>query len=70
MRSAEVMEQADMELRETILKVSSLTGKSKIDLLVPCTPSVGRGRLTVEIWRVAHSGQLETDKVWVETCTR
>ena len=47
MRSAEEMDQADVELRETILKVWSLTGKSKIDLLVPCTPSIGRGRLTV-----------------------
>ena len=41
------MDQADVELRETILKVWSLTGKNKIDLLVPCTPSTGRGRLTV-----------------------
>ena len=47
MRSAEEMDQADVELRETILKVWSLTGKSKIDLLVPYTPSIGRGRLTV-----------------------
>ena len=47
MRSAEEMDQADVELRETILKVWSLTGKNKIDLLVPCTPSTGRGRLTV-----------------------
>ena len=47
MRSAEEMDQADVELRETILKVWSLTGKSKIDLLVPCTPAVGRGKLTV-----------------------
>ena len=47
MRSAEEMDQADVELRETILKVWSLTGKSKIDLLVPSTPAVGRGKLTV-----------------------
>ena len=68
MRSAEEMDQADVELRETILKVWSLTGKSKIDLLVPCTPSIGRGRLTVgkiyggllilDNWKQTKFGQL------------
>jgi len=69
MRSAEEMDQADVELRETILKVWSLTGKSKIDLLVPCTPSVGRGRLTVgkiyggllilDNWKQTKFGQMD-----------
>ena len=37
MRSAEEMDQADVELRETILKVWPYTAKEKIDLLVPGT---------------------------------
>ena len=37
MRSAEEMDQADAELRETILKVWPLTAKDKINLLVPTT---------------------------------
>ena len=37
MRSAEEMDQADVELRETILKVWPYTAKDKIDLLVPGT---------------------------------
>merc|ERR1719220_574501 len=47
MRSAEEMDQADVELRETILKVWSFAARSKIDLLVPRTSEIGRGRLTV-----------------------
>ena len=68
MRSAEEMDQADMELRETILKVMllvlavmvlmmavvstviqvwSFAAREKIDLLVPHTADIGRGRLTV-----------------------
>jgi hypothetical protein len=59
MRSAEEMDQADEELRETILKVWSFSARDKIDLLVPHTagrkgraavhrgPDIGRGRLTV-----------------------
>jgi len=47
MRSAEEMDQADVELRETILKVWSFAARSKIDLLVPKTSEIGRGRLTV-----------------------
>ena len=37
MRSAEEMDQADVELRETILKVWPFTAKEKIELLVPTT---------------------------------
>ena len=47
MRSAEEMDQADVELRETIMKLWPLTGRNKIDLLVPSTPCIGRGKLTV-----------------------
>ena len=35
MRSAEEMDQADLELRQTIIKVWPYEGKEKIDLLVP-----------------------------------
>lgn len=37
MRAAEEMDQADVELRETILKVWPFSAKEKIDLLVPTT---------------------------------
>ena len=37
MRSAEEMDQADVELRDTILKVWPFTAKEKIELLVPTT---------------------------------
>ncbi len=37
MRAAEEMDQADVELRETILKVWPFTAKEKIELLVPTT---------------------------------
>lgn len=41
MRAAEEMDQADIELRDTILKVWPFTAKDKIELLVPTT----RGKL-------------------------
>ena len=47
MRSAEEMDQADVELRETILKLWPLLGKNKIELLVPSNPTIGKGKLTV-----------------------
>ena len=37
MRSAEEMDQADVELRDTILKLWPFTAKEKIELLVPTT---------------------------------
>lgn len=47
MRSAEEMDQADVELRETIMKLWPLLGKNKIELLIPSTPNIGKGKLTV-----------------------
>ena len=47
MRSAEEMDQADVELRETINKLWPLLGRTKIELLVPGSSSVGKGKLTV-----------------------
>ena len=43
MRAAEEMDQADLELRTTIIKVWPYEGKEKIDLLVP--PREGRNEL-------------------------
>ena len=37
MRSAEEMDQADVELRETIVKIWPYSVKNKIELLVPTT---------------------------------
>ena len=45
MRSAEEMDQADIELRETILKVWPFTAKNKIEVLVPTT----RGEVEVHL---------------------
>ena len=42
MRSAEEMDQADIELRETILKVWPFTAKDKIEVLVPTTRGESR----------------------------
>merc|ERR1719266_617989 len=47
MRAAEEMDTADVELRETILKVWPYTAKEKIELLVPTTREIGKGKLTV-----------------------
>ena len=47
MRSAEEMDQADVELRETIMKLWPLLGKNRIELLVPSNPAIGKGKLTV-----------------------
>ena len=37
MRSAEEMDQADVELRETVVKIWPLTAREKIEILVPTT---------------------------------
>ena len=47
MRAAEEMDQADVELRETIMKLWPLTGRNKIELLVPSNPRIGKGKMTV-----------------------
>lgn len=51
MRSAEEMDQADVELRETILKVWPFTARDKIELLVPTT----KGTSSKELWRTPVS---------------
>merc|ERR1719282_1148362 len=47
MRAAEEMDTADVELRETIMKLWPYTAKEKIELLVPTTREIGKGKLTV-----------------------
>jgi hypothetical protein len=63
------MDQADLELRATILKVWPITRSGKIDLLVPTEDSTGQGKLTVgtlyggvliyEIWKTTRFSNLE-----------
>ncbi len=57
MRSAEEMDQADVELRETILKVWPFTAKEKIELLVPTT----RGKIKRKPF-VSHSDEVSKKK--------
>lgn len=69
--SAEEMDQADQELRETITHIWPLQAKKMIDLLVPRSSEINAGKLSVgkiyagllilESWRNTKFGQLETD---------
>ena len=52
MRAAEEMDQADFELRQTIIKVWPYEGKEKIDLLVP--PREGKCFFFVASVHIAH----------------
>ena len=68
-RESAEMDQADLELRATILKVWPITRSGKIDLLVPTEDSTGQGKLTVgklyggvliyEIWKTTRFSNLE-----------
>ena len=53
MRSAEEMDQADLELRQTIIKVWPYEGKEKIDLLVP--PREGESGKKITIFNTEFS---------------
>ncbi|XP_028033528.1 voltage-dependent calcium channel type A subunit alpha-1 isoform X3 [Bombyx mandarina] len=69
MRSAEEMDQADEELRETITHIWPLQSKKMLDLLVPRNDVLNQGKLTVgkiyagllilESWRSTRFGQTE-----------
>lgn len=69
--SAEEMDQADSELRETIRHIWPLQAKKMIDLLVPPNDQLNAGKLTVgkiyggylilESWRNTRFGQLESE---------
>ncbi|RZC43172.1 cacophony A, partial [Asbolus verrucosus] len=70
MRSADEMDQADEELKETIRNIWPLQAKSIIDLLVPPNDQLNAGKLTVgkiyggflilESWRSTRFGQVES----------
>ncbi|KAK6641659.1 hypothetical protein RUM44_013374 [Polyplax serrata] len=69
-RAAEEMDQADEELRKTIMKIWPLQSKKMIDLLVPQKEELNAGKLTVgkiyagllilESWRSTRFGQIES----------
>ncbi|XP_049884559.1 voltage-dependent calcium channel type A subunit alpha-1 isoform X4 [Pectinophora gossypiella] len=73
MRSAEEMDQADEELRETITHIWPLQAKKMLDLLVPRNDVLNAGKLTVgkiyagllilESWRSTRFGQTEPQGV-------
>nr|XP_014290084.1 voltage-dependent calcium channel type A subunit alpha-1 isoform X17 [Halyomorpha halys] len=70
MRSAEEMDQADEELRDTVRSIWPLQAKKMLDLLIPRSDELGKGRLTVgkiyagllilESWRTTRFGQIES----------
>ncbi|XP_054271366.1 voltage-dependent calcium channel type A subunit alpha-1-like isoform X7 [Macrosteles quadrilineatus] len=70
MRSAEEMDQADEELRDTIKQIWPLQAKKILDLLIPKNEELGKDKLTVgkiyggllilESWRSTRFGQLES----------
>ncbi|KAK9871167.1 hypothetical protein WA026_011449 [Henosepilachna vigintioctopunctata] len=69
MRPVEEMDQADMELRETIKTIWPLQAKNMVDLLVPPNDQLNTGKVTVgkiyagllilESWRSTKFGQVE-----------
>ncbi|XP_039288587.1 voltage-dependent calcium channel type A subunit alpha-1 isoform X2 [Nilaparvata lugens] len=70
MRTAEEMDQADEELRETVRSIWPLQSKKMLDLLIPRNEDLGKNKLTVgkiyggllilESWRSTRFGQLES----------
>lgn len=70
-RTAEEMDQADQELRQTISHIWPLQAKKLLDLLVPRKDELNTGKLTVgkiyagllilESWRNTKFGQIESD---------
>ncbi|KAG8313218.1 hypothetical protein J6590_006777 [Homalodisca vitripennis] len=70
MRSAEEMDQADEELRETVKQIWPLQAKKILDLLIPRNEELGKNKLTVgkiyggllilESWKSTRFGQIES----------
>ncbi|XP_050746417.1 voltage-dependent calcium channel type A subunit alpha-1 isoform X7 [Drosophila biarmipes] len=70
MRAPEEMDQADMELRETITNIWPLQAKKMLNLLVPPSDQLNKGKLSVgkiyagflilESWRSTRFGQLDS----------
>lgn len=68
--SAEEMDQADMELRETITNIWPLQAKKMLNLLVPPIDQLNKGKLSVgkvyagllilESWRTTRFGQIDS----------
>ncbi|XP_058446082.1 voltage-dependent calcium channel type A subunit alpha-1 isoform X9 [Malaya genurostris] len=71
MRTAEEMDQADQELRNTISHIWPLQARKMLDLLVPRKEELNKSKLTVgkiyagllilESWRNTKFGQIESD---------
>ncbi|XP_011300228.1 voltage-dependent calcium channel type A subunit alpha-1 isoform X3 [Fopius arisanus] len=70
MRSADEMDQADEELRDTVRVIWPLQAKKMLDLLIPRKEELNNGKLTVgkiyagllilENWRTTRFGQIES----------
>ncbi|KAF4525435.1 hypothetical protein B566_EDAN004178 [Ephemera danica] len=66
---AEEMDQADEELRETVQNIWPLQAKKMLDVLIPRTEELNKGKLTVgkiyagvlilENWKTTRFGQIE-----------
>ncbi|XP_070132494.1 voltage-dependent calcium channel type A subunit alpha-1 isoform X7 [Drosophila bipectinata] len=76
MRAPEEMDQADMELRETITNIWPLQAKKMLNLLVPPTDQLNKGKLSVgkiyagflilESWRSTRFGQIDSGMPMLE----
>lgn len=70
LKTAEEMDQADDELRETIRHIWPLQAKKMLDLLIPRSDCLNQGKLTVgklyagllilESWRTTRFGQIDS----------
>ncbi|KAH8416477.1 hypothetical protein KR222_005300 [Zaprionus bogoriensis] len=76
MRAPEEMDQADMELRETITNIWPLQAKKMVNLLVPPIDQLNKGKLSVgkiyagflilESWRNTRFGQIDSGMPMLE----
>nr|XP_017023069.1 voltage-dependent calcium channel type A subunit alpha-1 isoform X1 [Drosophila kikkawai] len=76
MRAPEEMDQADMELRETITNIWPLQAKKMLNLLVPPSDQLNKGKLSVgkiyagflilESWRSTRFGQIDSGMPMLE----
>ncbi|KAM8718745.1 hypothetical protein ACLKA7_001458 [Drosophila subpalustris] len=76
MRAPEEMDQADMELRETITNIWPLQAKKMLNLLVPPIDQLNKGKLSVgkiyagflilESWRNTRFGQIDSGMPMLE----
>ncbi|KPU74574.1 uncharacterized protein Dana_GF21581, isoform T [Drosophila ananassae] len=76
MRAPEEMDQADLELRETITNIWPLQAKKMLNLLVPPSDQLNKGKLSVgkiyagflilESWRSTRFGQIDSGMPMLE----